>query len=190
MSMAVPHAFNQLAHKLLNHICAQTQTLQRTTRAFGKRFTPTALAYRKRLHILLQVQVKIFEYEVQFVAIGMHNVEETHDVWVIHFFQERDFSNGRAGDAFVFGFETDLLECNNAVVFGREIFSFIHNTVRPYCGTQILINGVKASQCGLDVHGGLALQNDILTLSNLFHLLVILHGFCRGYFRFQIILQW
>jgi len=44
------------------------------------------------------------------VAVGVHDVEESHDVWVVHLLEERDLANGGAGYAFIFGFEADFLE--------------------------------------------------------------------------------
>ena len=74
-----------------------------------KRLPPPALAHRQRLHVLLQVQVQVLEHEVQLMTVGVHNVEQTDDVRVDHLLEEGNLADGGGGDAFVFGFETDLL---------------------------------------------------------------------------------
>ena len=50
------------------------------------------------------------------MAVCVDDVEETHDSGVVHFLEDGDFADGGAGHAFVFGFETDLFEGDDAVV--------------------------------------------------------------------------
>lgn len=116
MRMTILDPRHKLQHELLDHILAQAQCLQPITCSLRKRFTPSSSRHRKRFHVFLEIEVEEFKDEVEFVAVGVDNVEEAHDVHVVHFFEEGDFADGGRGDAFVFGFETDLFERDNAVV--------------------------------------------------------------------------
>lgn len=62
------------------------------------------------------------------MAVGVDNVEETQDVVVFHLLEERDLANGGAGDAFIFGFEADLLEGDDFAAIG-EVAGFVDDTV-------------------------------------------------------------
>jgi len=62
------------------------------------------------------------------VAVGVHDVEEAHDGGVVHFFEEGNFADGGGGDAFVFCFETDLLEGDDAAGVG-EVAGFVDDAV-------------------------------------------------------------
>lgn len=63
------------------------------------------------------------------MAIGVHDVEEAHNVWVVHFFEKGDFANGRGRDAFIFGLETDFLQGDYAVVGRGEVAGFVDDSV-------------------------------------------------------------
>lgn len=63
------------------------------------------------------------------MAIGVYDVEQTHDIGVIHFFQDRDLAYGSAGYALIFGFEADLFEGNYALIGGGEVASLVNNAV-------------------------------------------------------------
>lgn len=63
------------------------------------------------------------------MAVGVDNVEEADDVRVVHFFEEGDFANGGRWDAFIFGFKTDLLQCNDPLVFGGEVAGLVNNAI-------------------------------------------------------------
>lgn len=96
----------------------------------GQGLATTTLADRQSLHIFLQIHVQILEDEVEFVAIGVDNVEEAHNVWVIHFLEKRDLANGSGRDTLIFGFEADLLEGDNALIGSAQVEGFVNNTVR------------------------------------------------------------
>jgi hypothetical protein len=64
MSMAIPHTLAQLHHKLLHHLVVHAQTLARKTRTLWQRLAPSTLANRKRLHVLLQIQIQELKDEV------------------------------------------------------------------------------------------------------------------------------
>ena len=97
--------------------------------ALRQRLPPPTLAHRQRLHILLQVQVQVLEHEVQLMTVGVHNVEQTDDVGVDHLFQEGNLADGGGGYAFVFGFETDLLQGDDALVRGGQVAGFVYDAV-------------------------------------------------------------
>ncbi len=131
MAVAVAHALDQLAHELLDHGVAQPQSAQIRARAVRQGLASPAFADRQRLHVFLQVEVEELEDEVELVAVGVDDVEEAHDVRVAHLFQEGDFADRGAGDAFVFGFEPDLLERHDAGWVG-EVAGFVDNSVGTY----------------------------------------------------------
>ena len=95
-----------------------------------QRLAATTLADGKSLHVLLQIHVQILEDEVELVAVGVDDVEEAHDVRVVHFLEKRDLTNGSGRDTFIFGFEADLLEGDNALIGSAQVEGFVDNTVR------------------------------------------------------------
>ena len=62
------------------------------------------------------------------MSIGMHNVEKFNNVRVRHFLQKGNFANGGGRDTLIFGFETNLLQCNDAVIV-LEILGLVNNPV-------------------------------------------------------------
>ena len=98
-----------------------------------QRLAATTLADGKSLHVLLQIHVQILEDEVELVAVGVDDVEEAHDVGVVHFLEKRDLANGSGRDTLILGFETDLLEGDNALIGSAQVEGFVNNTVRA-CG--------------------------------------------------------
>lgn len=44
------------------------------------------------------------------MAISMNDVQEADDIGVVHFLEERDLSDRRAGYTLIFGFEADFLQ--------------------------------------------------------------------------------
>ena len=114
VAVAVAHALAQLAHELLDHGVAEAQAAEVGARALGQRLAAPAVADRQRLHVLLQVEVEELEDEVQLVAVGVHDVEQPHDVRVVHLLQQRDLADRRRRHALVLGLEPDLLECHDA----------------------------------------------------------------------------
>lgn len=105
VGVAVFHTVAQLLHELLDHGFAQPQMAASSLHdALGQWLAAAALRDGQRLHVLLQIEVQVLEDEVEFVAVGVHDVEQAHDVGVVHFFQEGDFADRGRGNAFVFGF--------------------------------------------------------------------------------------
>ena len=95
-----------------------------------QRLAATTLADGQSLHVLLQIHVQVLEDEVELVAVGVDDVEEAHDVGVVHFLEKRDLTDGSGRDTFIFGFEADLLESNNALIGRAQVEGFVDNTVR------------------------------------------------------------
>ena len=129
MSVAVPHTLAELHHELLDHCVVHDERLPSEARAFGERLATAALADRQRLHVLLEVAIEELEDEVQLVPVGVYDIEESHDVWVVHLLQQRDFADSSRGDAFVFGFEADLLERDGSLVLAGEVFGLVDDAV-------------------------------------------------------------
>lgn len=114
MAVAVADAFHHLCHELLDHLIIQTQ-IGAHHRSIGKSLATAALAYWQGLHVFLQVEIEELKDEVQFVAVCVDNVEQLDNVRVMHFFEQRDLADGGAGNAFIFGLQSDLLQSNYAV---------------------------------------------------------------------------
>ena len=91
----------------------------------------TSLTDGQSLHILLQIQIQELKHQVQLMSIRMNDVEETHNVRVVHLFEQGDFADCGTGDAFIFGFETDFLEGYDAVIGGGEVAGFVDYAVGP-----------------------------------------------------------
>ena len=115
MAVAVAHALDELRHETLDHGLAEPQRLQVRRRAIRQRLAAPAVRHRQRLHVLLEIQIQKLKHQVQLVPIGVHNVEQPHNVRVIHLLQQRDFANRRRGYALVFGLQADLLEGDDPV---------------------------------------------------------------------------
>jgi hypothetical protein len=101
------------------------------------------------------------------VAVGVYDVEEADNVGVVHLFEERDLADGSRGDALILGFETNLLEGDNALVLGGEVAGLVDNTI---CS---LAMSARAPYTSEEAE---LLQRRLRTLSDLFQLLVVLHG--------------
>lgn len=95
----------------------------------GQRLATATLAHRKSLHVFLQIHVQVLEDQVELVAVGVNNVEQAHNVWVIHFFEERDLADGGGRDTLILGLETNLLERDNALVRSAQVDGFVDDTV-------------------------------------------------------------
>lgn len=63
------------------------------------------------------------------MTVGVHNVEQTDDVGVHHLLQEGNLADGGGGDAFVFGFEADLLQRYDALVGRGQVAGFVYDAV-------------------------------------------------------------
>src|SRR5690242_13656725 len=98
-------------------------------RALGQGLAASAIADWQRLHVLLQVEVKELEDEVELVAVGVHDVEQTDDVGVVHLLEQRNLANGGRGDTLIFGLEADLLERDDALVLCCEVAGLVDDAV-------------------------------------------------------------
>lgn len=130
VGVAVADTGAQLVHELLDHGVAETHVASAAVHAaLGERLSTASLRDGQSLHVLLQIQVEVFEDEIQLVAVGVDNVEQAHNVGVAHLLEERDLADGRRRDALILGFQTDLLECDDAVVGRGEVAGFVNNTI-------------------------------------------------------------
>lgn len=68
----------------------------------------------------------------------MEDVEETDNVGILHFLEEGDLANGCAGNTFIFGFEADFLECDNAPIV-EKIACLEDDTVGAYLRTMSVL---------------------------------------------------
>ena len=134
VAVAVANTFHQLSHELFNHRITQAQVCAHH-HAVRKSLATAALANGQGFHVLLEIEVEEFEDEVELVAVGVHNVEQLDNVGVLHFLEERDLANGGAGNALIFGLETDLLQSNNAVGV-VQFTGLVDHTVGPWGGSR------------------------------------------------------
>lgn len=74
MAVTIPHPLAQLTHKLLHHLIPQPQPAHLGPRALRQRLAAATFTDRQRFHVFLQITVQEFEDEVQFVAVGVHDV--------------------------------------------------------------------------------------------------------------------
>jgi hypothetical protein len=169
MAVAVPNALQKLEHELAHDIGTQSHLLQRGTSIVRERLSTAAIADRQGLHEFLEIEIQVLEDEVEFMAVGVHDVEKLHNAGVDHFLEQRDFANGSAGHALVFGFETYLLEGNYAVVWRSEVSGLVDYTVRAFRE-----GGGKLASGTPGVTPLVTIMSQ-LTLANLLHLLVVLH---------------
>lgn len=128
MTVTVANTLDELAHELLDHGLSETKPVHVETRAVGQSLPTPTLADRQSFHVLLQVKVEKLKDEVKLVAIGVDDVEEAHDVGVTHLLQERNLADRSRGNTFIFGFETNLLQRNNAAIVGK-IAGFVDDTI-------------------------------------------------------------
>jgi hypothetical protein len=130
MAVAVSHTLEQLNHKLPDHLRTHSHGPKQLIGALGKLLSTSPLSSWNTLHVFLEIKVQEFKHEVQLVTIGVHDIEETNNVLIIHLFEQGDLANGGRGDTFIFGFEADFLESDNAVVLGGEVAGFVDDSVR------------------------------------------------------------
>lgn len=98
-------------------------------RPLRQRLPSASLADGQCFHVLLQIEVEEFEDEVKLVAVGVYDVEEANNGGVVHLFEQGDLADRGRGNAFIFGFETDFLEGDDALVGGGEIAGFVDDSV-------------------------------------------------------------
>jgi hypothetical protein len=137
VGMAVAHALAQVHHELLHHHVVHDERLPSQTRAIWQRLAPAAVADGQRLHVLLQVAVEELKHQVQLVAVGVHDVEQAHDVGVVHLLEQRDLADSRRRDAFIFGLKADLLEGDDALVLGGEVLGLVDDAVCTWPTTSV-----------------------------------------------------
>lgn len=149
VAVAVANALYQLSHESLNHSFTETQvgTHHRTIR---KSLSTATLADGQSLHVFLQVEVKVFEDEVELMAVGVDNVQQLYNIGVLHLFEEGDLANGGTWDTLIFGFETDLLESDDTIGM-VELAGLVDNTVGTYEDEMTRELGInKANLGGID----------------------------------------
>jgi hypothetical protein len=151
VSVTVAHTLAELHHELLDHVRIHAQLLARQTRALWQRLSTPTLADWQRLHVLLQIQVEELEDKVELVAVGVYDVEQADDVGVVHLLEQRDLADGGRGDALIFGFETDLLERDDALVLCCEVAGLVDNSIGSW---PLLVPNPERSQ-------GLLLLGDV-----------------------------
>lgn len=62
------------------------------------------------------------------MTVGVNNIQEADDVWVVKFSQDGNLADGGTGNALVFSLETDLFEGDDAAIVA-EIAGFVDNTI-------------------------------------------------------------
>lgn len=131
VAVAEFHPGDELAHEPLDHVALHAHGRQPRIRAVRQRLPSATLVGGQALHVLFEVEVEVLEDEVELVTVCVHDVEQAHDVDVLHLLEEGDLADGGAGHTLVFRFESDLFECDNRVRF--EVLGFVHHAIRPCC---------------------------------------------------------
>lgn len=104
--------------------------------ALWQRLSSPALADRQRLHVLLEIQIQILKHQIQLMPISMHNVQQAHDIRVVHLLEQGNLADGGGGNALVFGFQADLLESYDAIVGRGEVAGFVDYSVGAFTITR------------------------------------------------------
>lgn len=169
MAVAVTDTLAQLAHELLDHLITKTKTAEVWTRAFWESLAAATITDWQCLHVFLEIKVEELEDEVELVAVGVDNVEETDNVWVVHLLEEGNLADGGGWDTLIFGLETDLLESDNASVV-EEIAGLVDDTVGS-CTASVLASRNQGDKCYYEKHNITTSH----TLANLLKFLIVLH---------------
>ena len=114
VAVTVPYPLHELQRELLDHRLTQPHPLERGRTPIRQLLAPAAVAHGQSLHVLLQVEIQELKDQVELVAVGVDDVEQPHDVGILHLLQQGDLADGGAGDALVLGLEADLLEGDDA----------------------------------------------------------------------------
>jgi hypothetical protein len=122
------NTLDQIQHKLLHDLLIHSQVSHGSGSSGGKRLSTTAVCDGERVHVLFKIKVEEFHDEVELVAVGVNNIQEADDVGVVQFSQDGNLADGGAGNAFVFGLETDLFESDNAAIVAK-ITGFVDNAI-------------------------------------------------------------
>ena len=62
------------------------------------------------------------------MTICVDDVEKLDNIWVVHFFEQRNLSDCRAGNTFIFCFKANFFEGYNSASVG-EVSGFVDNAV-------------------------------------------------------------
>jgi hypothetical protein len=128
MAVAVADPLAQLAHEFLDHGVTESEATEVWTRTLGECLAAPTVADGEGLHVLFQIEVEELEDEVEFVPVSVHDVEQTHNVGVVHFFEKGDLADSGGWYALIFGLEADLLESYYAAAM-EEIAGFVDDSI-------------------------------------------------------------
>jgi hypothetical protein len=117
-----------MQHELLDHLLAHSQVAHGGGSSSGKGLPASSVSNGKGVHVLFEIQVEKFHDEVELVAVCVNNIKQTDYIWVVELSQDGNLADGGAGDALVFGLETDLFEGDDATVV-TEIAGFVDDTI-------------------------------------------------------------
>ena len=118
----------KMQHELLDHLFVHSQVAYGSGSSGGKGLPTSSVSNRKGVHVLFEIQVEEFHDEVELVAVCVNNIKQTDYIWVVKLSQDGNLADGGAGDALVFGLETDLFEGDDATVV-TEITGFVDDTI-------------------------------------------------------------
>lgn len=135
VGVAVANSLAKLGHEFLNHAFTQAHVTSPSIHdTFRQWLSSSTLRHGQGLHVFLQVEIQILEDQIQLVTVGVDDVQQADNVWVVHLLEQRNLTDGSRRDTLIFGFQTDLLEGDNAVVGGGQITGFVDNSVRAWGG--------------------------------------------------------
>lgn len=63
------------------------------------------------------------------MAVRVDDVEQAHDIGVVHFLEKRDLADGSGRDSLILSLEADLLEGDNTLIGSAQVEGLVDNTV-------------------------------------------------------------
>lgn len=193
VGVAVLDALTELEHELSDDIVTQTEVLEVRRRALGEGLATATVTHGQGFHVLLEIEVEELENEVELVAVGVDDVEQADNVDILHLLEEGDLADSGAGNALIFGLETNLLERDDAAAVG-QVSGFVDYAIGTFtnCRRQHELEGISGEGAGGEEMGQKTSSRVArlrgarqgytweLTFTDLLQLLVVLHGVVQG----------
>lgn len=121
-------ALAELFHPLLNHVGAEAEGAQSVAGVFREGLAAAALLLGQAFHELLEIHVEKFKDQIELMAVGVYNIEQTDYVLVLHLLQQRNLADGGRRDTLIIGFEANFLQSDYFPLVGK-IPSLVDNTI-------------------------------------------------------------
>lgn len=131
------------------HSFSQTHvTLTTIHDTISQRLTTSTLAHWQCFHVLLEIEIEVFEDEVELVAVCVYDVEQADNVGVVGFLEQGNLTNGCRRNTLILCLEANLLQSDDAVIRGCEVAGFVDDTVCT-CEGLVVSQRSRNSEVGL-----------------------------------------